>query len=74
MGGSRKLHQGDPEKVLCFLKLSSMYFAEGLTDPPQEAIGPNGSNCFSRGSVPEFLGKLLPVGGSLDPPMGSPVP
>ena len=26
----------------------STYFTEGRTDLPREAIGPNGSNCFSR--------------------------
>ena len=27
----------------------STYFTEGRTDLPREAIGPDGSNCFSRG-------------------------
>ena len=30
-------------------------FHRGLYGPPQEAIGPDGSNCFSRGSVPVCL-------------------
>ena len=35
---------------------SSTYFTEGGRDLPREAIGPMGSNCFSRGgSVPEFF-------------------
>ena len=39
------------------LTISSKYFTEGRTEPPREAIGPEGSNCFSRGSVPDFLRK-----------------
>ena len=42
-----------------FYFLSSTYFTERRTDPPQEAIGPKGANCFSRGSVPEFLRKPI---------------
>ena len=36
-----------------------MYFKEGCTDPSQETIGPEGSNRFSRGSVPVFLRKHI---------------
>ena len=31
----------------------------GHKDLPQEAIGPNGSNCFSSGVIPEFLRKPI---------------
>ena len=34
---------------VCLLFFSSTYFREGRMDLPLEAIGPNGSNCFSRG-------------------------
>ena len=45
--GSRKFCNGaggGPD----FFK-SSTYFIEGRTDLHREAIGPDGSNCFSRG-------------------------
>ena len=32
--------------------LLSTYFTEGRTNLPQEAIGPNGSNCFMKGPEP----------------------
>ena len=40
---------------------SATYFTEGRTSLPIEAIGPEGSNCFSRGSVPVFLKKPIPT-------------
>ena len=43
---------GGPETF--FFKIST-YFTESRTDLPREAIGPEGSNCFSRGSVPVFV-------------------
>ena len=41
---------------LCFIE--SMYFTGDRTDLFQEAIGPEGSDCFLRWSVLEFLRKL----------------
>ena len=38
---------------------ASTYFTDSRTDLPREAIGPLGSNCFSRGSVPVFLRKHI---------------
>ena len=51
----------------------------GRTNLPREAIGPNGSNCLSRGSVPLFLREPIatcdfPRGGGVwtaKPPSGS---
>ena len=34
-------------------------FTEGRTDLPRKALWPEGSNCFSRGSVPIFLRKHI---------------
>ena len=48
--------EGGPEKF--FLKLS-MYFTEGNTGLPREAIGPEGSNSFLRGSILVFLWKPI---------------
>ena len=46
-------------------------------DLPRKAIRPEGSNCISRGSVPEFArkpiatrGRLGPMFPHLDPPKG----
>ena len=54
MRRSRKFSQG----VLKLFK-SSLCFTVGCRDLPREAIGPNGSNCFSRGSIPVFLRKPI---------------
>ena len=35
--------------VVVVVVLASMYFTEGRTDLLREAIGPEGSNCFSKG-------------------------
>ena len=57
------------------------YFKENCADLPREAIGPEGSNCISKMSVPEFLRKHIATCGfpggvrtpcpppPLDPPM-----
>ena len=34
---------------------STMYFTEGRTNLPREAIGPEGSNCFSKGGLYQYL-------------------
>ena len=47
MNISKKFRQEGPENI--FFKKSSMYFTEGHTDLPREAIGHEGSNCFSKG-------------------------
>ena len=55
MGGSRKIRQGGPDNV-CFL-----YFTEGHTDLPREAIGPKGPIASRGGSVPNFPRKPTPT-------------
>ena len=35
--------------MVVFFSQPATYFAEGRTNLPPEAIGPSGSNCFSRG-------------------------
>ena len=42
-------YQGGSDNVFCVFYYSSMFFTEGRTDLPREAIEPEGSNCFSRG-------------------------
>ena len=67
----------DPENTVSFQ--SAMYFTEGCRDLTQEAIGPFGSNCFSRGSIPVFLRKPIATsdfsgvggGGGSSPPLPS---
>ena len=46
--GSRKFCQGCPYKLGFNCFYSSTYFTEDCTNLPQEAIGPKGSDCFSR--------------------------
>ena len=50
----------DPEKFReGVLRTNFSHFTEGRTKLPREAIGPFESNCFSRGSVPDFLKKPI---------------
>ena len=47
---------------------SSSYFADCRMELFREAIGPSGSNCFSRGPVPEFLRNIFQEGRGSRPP------
>ena len=66
MRGFRKFKKVGPENFLVI-----NVFTEGRTDLPLEAIGPEGSNCFSRGSVPVILRRHIAtcdfLGDSTDP-------
>ena len=69
MGGPRKLRQGVLETFLFGGGGGGhqRFFTDGRMDLPRGAIGPNGSNCFSRGihTTCDFPGGPLPPFGSV---------
>ena len=59
MDGSRKFHQGGPEKVFFLFSHQRISQRTVRTSLEKQCIGPKVSNCFSREVLPVFLRKAI---------------